>query len=353
LQSACFLRGGATCTSCHRDPHLPDVDRNPQLAPRNNALCTQCHESIGAELTAHTRHLADSPGSSCVECHMPKTVISIKSSMRDHTIGVPAPENTVAFGIPNACTECHKERKAAWAVSVLGKWRPGGRRAKLVARAETFTAGRLGRPEVLDRLIALAADESQGPLVQANALGYLGRYSDPRALTALLAAAHASHPAIRSAAVASLGRQFPTDKTGEVRTAILTGLDDPRRAVRMSAIVALINLGGPPLDAAELPRFERVAAEFASRARTHEDDPVVQRDLGLIELLRGRFDRAGDALEISVGLQPDLPSVKFLLALARLGERRLDTARALLEQVAASDPFYQAAQDRLKRLGPR
>ena len=61
-------------------------------------------------LAAHTRHKADSAGSSCVECHMPKTVVSIKATIRDHTIGVPAPENTVAFGIPNACTECHTDK---------------------------------------------------------------------------------------------------------------------------------------------------------------------------------------------------------------------------------------------------
>src|SRR4029453_7130769 len=42
-QSECFLRGGATCTSCHRDPHLPDIDRNAQLEPTNNALCASCH----------------------------------------------------------------------------------------------------------------------------------------------------------------------------------------------------------------------------------------------------------------------------------------------------------------------
>ena len=50
---------------------------------------------------------------------MPKTVISIKATIRDHTIGLPAPENTVAFGIPNACSECHKDKPAAWAVSAL------------------------------------------------------------------------------------------------------------------------------------------------------------------------------------------------------------------------------------------
>src|SRR5207248_82295 len=147
-------RGGATCTTCHFDPHDPNIDRNPQLAPSNNALCTRCHQAIGSRLTEHTRHDAASAGSSCVECHMPKTVMSIKATMRDHSMSVPVPENTVRFGIPNACTECHTDRKASWAVEVVAKWWPDGRRRQLIERAETFTAARASQPEALDRLIA-------------------------------------------------------------------------------------------------------------------------------------------------------------------------------------------------------
>jgi predicted CXXCH cytochrome family protein len=350
-QSECFLRGGATCTSCHRDPHVPDVDRNAQLAPRNNALCTQCHQDLAGTLTAHTRHRADSAGSSCVECHMPKTVVSIKSTMRDHAIGLPAPENTVAFGIPNACTECHKDKPATWAVGTLERWWPRGRRAKLFKRAEAFTAARAGRPEALDRVIAIAADDSQGPLVQANAVGYLGRYSDARAVAALLDGAKAGHPAIRSAAVSSLGHQT-AQETSAPRQALLAALDDPERTVRISALVSLINRGGEPIARADESRFQRVGLEFAAGARLRQDDPRIQRDLGLIQLLTGRSDLAADALQISLGLEPDLPSGKFLLALARLGQRRVDEARTLLKQVLPADPYYKAAQDRLKQLDP-
>src|SRR6185295_10255189 len=103
--------------------------------------CVRCHQPIGEQLTAHTRHAPGSTGSACVECHMPKTVVSIKATIRDHTIGVPAPENTVKFGIPNACTECHKDKPASWAVDTLRAWRPEGRRSRLIARADAFSAG--------------------------------------------------------------------------------------------------------------------------------------------------------------------------------------------------------------------
>lgn len=350
-QSECFVRGGAACTSCHRDPHVPNVERNAQLEPRNNGLCTQCHQALATGLTAHTHHPADSAGSSCVECHMPKTVVSIKSTMRDHTIGLPAPENTVAFGIPNACNECHKDKPAAWAAGALEKWWPNGRRRKLVERAEAFTAARATRPEALDRLIAIAADDSQGPLVQANAVGYLRHYSDARAVAALLNGAKASHPAIRSAALSSLGHE-PRPETAAPRQALLAALDDPERAVRIAAIVSLVNLGGEPLAPADESRFQRVAREFAAGARLRQDDARIQRDLGLIQLLAGSVDLAADALQISVGLEPDLAGGRFLLALARLGQRRVDDARTLLKQVLPADPYYNTAQERLKHLDP-
>jgi predicted CXXCH cytochrome family protein len=345
-QSQCFLQGGATCTSCHR-AHLPDVDRNAQLAPSNNALCTQCHQAIGAEVTAHTRHAAGSAGSACVECHMPKTVMSIKATMRDHTIGLPAPENTVAFNIPNACTGCHTDRKAAWAVEALDQWWPAGRRAKFVERAQVFTAARAQRTNVLDRLIALGADSRQGPLIQANAVGYLGSYKDPRVLPALLAAATADHPALRSAALTSLGQLADGDAP---RTAIARALDDPRRAVRMSALMSLVNRGGGPIGPADLPRFQAASREFAARARPHQDDARIQRDLGLVQLLASDVDSAAEALQISVALEPGRPSSRFLLAMARVGQGRTEEARALLKQVPSSDPYYKAAQASLKQL---
>ena len=282
---------------------------------------------------------------------MPKTVISIKATMRDHTIGLPAPENTVTFGIPNACSECHKDKPAEWAVSALEKWWPDGRRAKLVKRAEAFTAGRAGRPEALDRLIAIAADAGQGPLIQANALGYLGRYQEPRAVTALVEGTKAGHPAMRSAAMSSLGQQA-TLEAAVPRQTLLAGLDDPARSVRIAAMVALINRGGEPLPPAAEARFERVGREFASRAQLHQDDARIQRELGLIQLLSGKFDLAADALQISVGLEPDQASGKFFFALARLGQRRLDDARRLLKEVLPADPYYKAAQERLKLLEP-
>jgi HEAT repeat protein/cytochrome c552/cytochrome c554/c'-like protein len=371
-QSACFLKGGATCTTCHTDPHLPDVDRNPQLggslvlssskdepsarrstsSPRaglaSNALCTRCHQDIAAKLTTHTRHAAGSAGSACVECHMPRTVVSIKATMRDHTIGMPAPENTVRFGIPNACTECHADKPASWAVDALKSWRPNGRRMRLVAQAEAFTAARAGRDDAVDKLIAIAEDDSYPPLIRANAVGYLGRYAHARAGAAVLRAAKADRPAIRTAAVAALREPGHTDAAA--RAVVRAGLADPRRTVRIASLLTMVAQAGGDLTPTDLARFRYVGQELTVWTRSAEYNADLQRIQGMVHLLGGDVNRGADTLQISLDLAPDTPSVKFFLAIARLGQRRLDDARMLLKRVPRNDPYYERAQEQLRRL---
>ena len=84
--------------------------------------------------------------------------------------------------------------------------------------------------------------------------------------------------------------------------------------------------------------------------RLYPDDAGFERDLGVVHLLSGEFDLAAAALQISLGLEPTRPSAKFLLALTRIGQRRIDDARTLLQQVPSSDPYYRSAQERLKTL---
>jgi len=342
-QSRCFLKGGATCITCH-DAHRPDVDQHPELAPANNALCTRCHQTMATDVAAHTHHAPTSVGSSCIDCHMPRAVLSIKAKIRDHSMSLPTPENTVAFGIPNACTECHADRPAAWAADAVARWWPANRRARMVQRARVFSAARRGDPTVLEDLLAIAANADEGPLTQANALGYLRRYDDPRSEAALIAALGADVPILRVVAASSLTRP------GAVPS-LWRALDDPRRAVRLSAFVSLINGATQPPAPADRARFARVSAEFAEQARMHEDDAPTQADLGLVHLLNGDLVHAADALRISRELDPAAVRPAFLLGLVRAAQQQRAEARKLFEQVPADDPLYPAARRQLQALG--
>jgi tetratricopeptide (TPR) repeat protein len=372
-QSRCFLEGAATCITCHLDPHVPDVDRNPQLAPTNNGLCLSCHSSIGTRLAEHTRHRVDGPGSSCIECHMPRTVFSIKARIRDHTISVPAPENTVRFGIPNACNACHEDRNASWAVKALQAWgSPAAGGQRLARRAEAFTAARKGEPAAEAALIALLARADEPPLVRANAAGYLRRFDGPRARSALVSVLKAEHPLVKAVAALTLGGglggpESPPSLTSErgfiprerrkpvaAAAALTSALADRHRIVRVAAAFALMNAGITSLPGEDGERLEAAKRDYVARAGLLTDHAETQLNLGKFFFLDRRYDDAAEAFEQARGLQPDLPGGGYFLALARVGQGRVEEARTLLARLPASDPFAEAGRQlRAKLETPR
>ena len=125
VQSLMYTRG-VTCFSCH-DPH--GSDNTAMLRAPGNDLCLSCHAPAtptgprAATLAAHTHHRPDSPGSACVACHMPAIEQTIGDvSVHAHTFRFIPPAATIALGIPNACTLCHRDRDPAWASAALRDW---------------------------------------------------------------------------------------------------------------------------------------------------------------------------------------------------------------------------------------
>ena len=64
--------------------------------------------------------------------------------------------------------------------------------------------------------------------------------------------------------------------------------------------------------------------------RLYRDDAGFERDLGVVHLLGGELDRAAESLQAALTLDPAQPTAKFLLAVARINQRRFDDARTLL-----------------------
>jgi predicted CXXCH cytochrome family protein len=347
-QSGCFVKGGATCMSCHADPHEPDIDRTPALARANNDLCTRCHEAIGRDLPAHTRHASGSEGSSCIACHMPATVVSLRTRMPDHTISVPAPENTVRYDIPNACTECHQDRDAAWAVKALERWYPNGRRQRLVERAAAFSAARRRDPNAVESLLALAADSRQPPIARANAVGYLRFFPAPNVRAALVAAAASDQPIIRATAVLGLGE--PRFAADSVAPALIAALSDTTRIVRIGAMLSLVNLRVTTMPPEVTPRFDQARRDYLTRATLLADDPGVLLDAGKFHLMNQDANEAARSLEASLRLDGNLHAARYFLAVCRLAQGRVPDARDLLNAIPKSSPYGEQAAKLLAAL---
>ena len=114
LQTTMYQRG-VTCMDCH-EPHAL------KLRAEGNALCVRCHNAAAFDTEKHHFHKAGTKGAQCVECHMPAQNYMVVDARRDHGIRSPRPDLSVALGSPNACTQCHADRKPGWAIAAMDQW---------------------------------------------------------------------------------------------------------------------------------------------------------------------------------------------------------------------------------------
>ena len=352
-QSRCYLQGKATCLNCHADAHDTGIEKNQQLRPGASAICTGCH--AGKATAVHTHHPDKSAGSSCVECHMPRTVLSVKAEIRDHSITVPVPENTSRHAIPNACNNCHKDQTAEWAVQAMDKWwgpaGEGSSRWRAVRRADTFAGARKGDRSTVEPLLALVADSGEPPLLRANALGYLAQFStDRRVFQMFRWALGESEPVLRTVAALRIN-PVQADRRAAV-SELARALGDEAATVRLGAAVALTGLGIRSLSGKDGELLASARSLYDSRAKLNTDDAAQQFAAGRFFQLSGDDAKAAPALEGSLKLNPD-STTRYLLAavIARLG--RVEEARKLLEEIRLGDPQYQRAQALLKSLQGR
>ena len=261
---------GVRCGDCH-DPH------SLELRARGDTVCTQCHNPHRADPRfptlkvaaydgrAHHRHEPGTAGSACVDCHMPARTYMRVDPRRDHGIRVPRPDLAARLGTPDACTGCHTDHEPPWAADLLRTWAAeDGRQTRLDQPhyAEGLAAARAGHASVA-ALAALAADDTQPPIVRATAVEHLGELAESGVQRdpAELAGAGGAGVAVAAAGNANTAGAPPTvagalalaarDAEPLVRLAaagVVTGLDpatsralalellgDPVRAVRVEA----------------------------------------------------------------------------------------------------------------------
>jgi tetratricopeptide (TPR) repeat protein len=347
-QSQCFLKGGATCVTCHSDPHNIDVGRDAKLRPDSNAICAQCHKEIAANLSAHTHHKGASPGSSCIECHMPEIVASLNTHLRDHSMSVPVPENTVRHNIPNACNLCHQEKNAQWATQQMNEWYGDKSREKLIRRADAFAAAHNGSAETVPALLQILSDSSEGPWIRANAAGYLGFFpNDPSAYNAVFRSFSDPEPLVR--ATAAIAIRPRAAQRAAVAPALALLLRDPVAAVQTTAGIALVGMGVAHLDGEDGEWFEHAKKLYRERAQLDADDPQQQFAAGRFSLLADNPDAAISFFRAAMKIDDTIPA-QYYLARALVQKEDSQAALPILKTIPPNDPQYSQAQQLLAQL---
>jgi tetratricopeptide (TPR) repeat protein len=317
---------GVTCSDCH-EPH------SQKLRAPGNQVCAQCHATAKYDVATHHFHRAGGPGAECASCHMPATRYMLVDPRHDHSLRVPRPDQSVALGVPNACTRCHADRKPDWAVARMQTWY--GRNAAGYQRfADAFHAAETDAGAAAQQLAAISRDPLQPAIVRASALAQMGRElgRSSSGVDAVKQALGDADPLVRRAAVTAL-ESLPPDQRSALATPLLS---DPARLVRIEAARVLAPVRPETLDQASRAAYERAAAEFVAVQRTNDDRPESRTNLGTYFAARGRVAAAETEMRAALALDPTfVPAYVNLADIYRAEQREPDVRRVLAEGLTA------------------
>jgi len=334
-------RQGVTCSDCH-DPHTQ------KLRVDGNAVCGQCHAPGRYDAPSHHHHTAGSEGAQCADCHMPKTTYMVVDGRRDHSMRVPRPDQTVAFGVPNACNQCHTKRDAKWAAAAVRGWL--GRDATgFQTFAPTFHAADTGQTGATASLATIANDHAHAPIVRASAVERLALAGRGDATTAQRASRDAQ-PLLRLASVQLIESLPPQEQLRQ----LVPLLSDPLRAVRIEAARAATGLQDSLLPE-QRAAWQRAADEYIATLRYTADRPEARTALGTFYSRLGRHDEAQAEFAQARALdQRHVPAYLNAADALRVQGHDAD-ARRMLEQGLAQVPqnaaLHHALGLTLVRLG--
>lgn len=320
LQSRMYA-AGVTCSNCH-NPH------SGALVLQGNALCAQCHLPAKYDQASHHFHNVGSAGAACVSCHMPSRTYMVIDGRRDHAFKVPRPDESVAYGVPNPCTNCHAGKTAAWAAAAVAKWYPDA--ASRRSWTGVIALARASRLTSAAPLVQLAQDPGTPAIVRATAVSYLG--SVPGTAEAIRRAAADPDPMVRRAAAAGLSSLQPGD-----RLAVGLGLvADPVRTVRLEAVMPLAQTPVSFFSADERKQLARAFDEYRQAQKFNADRAEAHINLGALEQAQGNVDAGRTEFEVAIARQPQfVPGYLSLAELERAAGRLSASEDALRKGLTA------------------
>ncbi|MGY5849224.1 cytochrome c3 family protein [Salegentibacter sp. F14] len=310
---------GVSCADCHNV-------HTTKLKKTGNKLCLSCH-SADYNTPSHHMHKENSIGSSCIECHMTGKTYMGNDFRRDHSFRIPRPDQSMIYGTPNACNQCHDDKTPQWASDVIVK-NFGKERADHFS--DHLLPGSLGD---IKPLYLLLENTNYPEIVRATAVRRLSDHIlDKKGRDLIFDLLQDSSALVRNEAIKLSTLQGDIGISGYIQSL----LNDPSRMVRISAANYFIRNQKEPSSQS----FEKAEEEFLKSLKMNSDFASGQVQQALYYEAKGEINLAKKAYERALQIDRHYNVARMNLALLSFNQGDIRTAESLYLKVAELEPDY-------------
>ena len=320
------------CTDCH-NPHTN------KLKFQGNALCMQCHAKTPGQVfdtPAHHFHQAGSEGAKCVNCHMDGKHYMGIDFRRDHSFRIPRPDQTVKYGTPNACNNCHKDKKAEWAVEAIEKVHGKERKPHF---SDMLIPGKDRYKPRFDLLAKLAEDTTQPAIARATAIWLLQPLNTQAVYSIANKLLLDKEPLVRYHA---LGVFSMVSKSQRIAV-IGEMLNDPVRAIRIETANQLSDCSVEDLKPELKVAYANAVNEFSTYLDMHADSAGGQVNISNFHSRKNNSELAIEALKNTVKIDSHFNMARMNLAYMLSIDGKYDEAEKVYLKVLEQEPYYAQA----------
>ena len=320
------------CTDCH-NPHTN------KLKLEGNALCMQCHSKTpekAFDTPAHHFHQPGSEGAKCVNCHMMGKHYMGIDFRRDHSFRIPRPDQTVKYGTPNACNDCHKDKKAEWAVEAIEKVHGKERKPHF---SDLLIPGKDRYKPRFDLLAQLAEDTTQPAIARATAIWMLQPLNTQAVYSIANKLLLDKEPLVRYHA---LGVFAMVPKSQRIAV-IGQMLNDPVRAIRIETANQLSDSSVEDLKPELKVPFANAMNEFNTYLEMHADSAGGQVNISNYHSRKNNSELAIEALKNAVKIDDHFNMARMNLAYMLSLDQKYEEAEKVYLKVLEQEPYYSQA----------
>ena len=266
LQSKMHAQG-VKCNDCH------NVHSN-ELKMTGNKLCLQCHVPDTYDSPKHHFHKVDTEASQCINCHMTGRYYMGNDFRRDHSFRIPRPDQSVAYGTPNACNECHDDQSEEWAAEWVIKWYGKDRSPHFSDYLLLSNQSDLNQND-RNKLDTFINDLNYPAIARSTVINNLD-YTSENEIKALLNALTDSSAVVRYNALMQFRRMAPQDRISIAQRHI----SDETKLVRIASAQLLIGFEGEGWNETEKINLYKAKEELEEMLYSNADFSTGRLQLG-------------------------------------------------------------------------